>query len=272
MIPSLLQRILYWYRHIPWGRTVPLDLHRRVICDLLHFARRVPSIPVQRSINIAALVATRAAAEHRPSWCLIFTKAFALTARRMPELRRAYLSFPGERLYEHPESVASISVERGSKGARRLSFAKLTRPEDRPLAVLDRYLRRFLAAPERNMGAARFALQIARLWRPLRLGIWWLGLNLSGTFRGRRLGTFGVSVYSSLGAESLHPLAPLSYVVNYGVIEPEGSVTLRIVYDHRVLDGADVARVLAEIEAVLNGELLREVESLPRRLQHLPAA
>ena len=37
----------------------------------------------------------------RPSWCAIFTKAYAVVAARYPELRRAYLKFPFPRLYEH---------------------------------------------------------------------------------------------------------------------------------------------------------------------------
>ena len=266
------RRTRTWLRNIPWGKSVPLDAHRTMICDLLHFAQQVPTIPVQRRMNVAALVQARSAALHRPSWCLIFTKTFALVAQRVPELRRAYLHFPRERLYEHPESVASISVERLWGGKRRLAFAKLSRPETRPLAVLDRYLQRFIQAPEKNMGVARFALALGRLWRPLRLAIWWLGLNLSGTFKGRRLGTFGVSVYSSLGAESLHPLAPLSYVVNYGVIQPNGDVDVRIIYDHRVLDGATVARVLAEIEETLHGELLTELRQLRGGVKQLDLA
>ena len=56
------------------------------------------------------------------------------------------------------------------------------------------------------------------------------------------MGTFGVSVYSALGAESLHPLTPLTTALNYGVIQENGDVTVRVIYDHRVMDGATVAR------------------------------
>jgi pyruvate/2-oxoglutarate dehydrogenase complex dihydrolipoamide acyltransferase (E2) component len=38
---------------------------------------------------------------------------------------------------------------------------------------------------------------------------------------------------------------------------------VRITYDHRVLDGATVARALAELERVLTHEILTELRDLP---------
>ena len=75
-------------------------------------------------------------------------------------------------------------------------------------------------------------------------------------------GTFGVSVYSGLGAESLHPLSPLTATLTYGVIDPNGNVDVRLIYDHRVLDGADVARALGELEGVMNEEILQELREM----------
>src|SRR5437016_2720276 len=96
----------------PFGRTLALSAPRRFICDLLHFARKVPTVPVQRRMNIAPLMAARAQAKARPSWCALFTKGYAAVAAARPELRRAYLSFPWPHLYEHSISVASIGIER----------------------------------------------------------------------------------------------------------------------------------------------------------------
>lgn len=83
--------------------------------------------------------------------------------------------------------------------------------------------------------------------------------NSGGYFRSRQFGTYGVSVYSGLGAESLHPLSPLTFVLNYGIIDEQGEVDVRVVYDHRVLDGANVARTLAALEETLNGPILEEL-------------
>jgi hypothetical protein len=80
--------------------------------------------------------------------------------------------------------------------------------------------------------------------------------------RPRYFGTFGISVYSGLGAESLHPISPLTTTMNYGVIAPDGAVDVRIVYDHRVLDGSTVARALVALEAELNGPVLAELRGM----------
>src|SRR3954454_10923594 len=102
-------------------------------------------------------------------------------------------------------------------------------------------------------------LRTSRLPRPLRRALWWVCLNVSGRKRAKHLGTFGISVYSGLGAASLHPLSPLTTTLNYGVIEPNGSVDVRLIYDHRVLDGSTIARALLDLEQVLNNQILVEM-------------
>jgi hypothetical protein len=69
-------------------------------------------------------------------------------------------------------------------------------------------------------------------------------------------------VYSALNAESLHPLSPLTALLNYGVIERDGSVAVRIMYDHRVMDGATVARALGRMEQILNSVIRDELRAL----------
>src|SRR5437763_16994588 len=87
------------------GRKIALSAPRRVMCDLLAYAKAIPSVPVQRLMHIPDLVAARARlaqTQDAPSWCAIFTKAYGLMAVRYPELRRAYMPFPRAHLYEHP--------------------------------------------------------------------------------------------------------------------------------------------------------------------------
>ncbi len=76
------------------------------------------------------------------------------------------------------------------------------------------------------------------------------------------MGTFGVTVYSGLGAESLHPLSPLITTLNYGNIGPDGVVPVGVVYDHRVMDGATVARALGRLDEVLNREVVAALAKL----------
>jgi hypothetical protein len=249
----------------PQGRTIPLSLPRRLICDLTHFARRIPTVPVQRRMDLSGVVAARRGVVRPPSWCVIFTKAYAHVAARTPELRRAYLPFPRARLYEHPHNIASVAIEREYLGENGVFFAHLRGPEEQSLEELDVHLRRFKEEPLESIGLFRRALAMSRLPRPLRRLMWWIGLNSSGNKRAKRMGTFGVSVYSGLGAESLHPLSPLTTTLNYGVIRANGAIDVRIIYDHRVMDGATVARALLSLESVLNQEIVEELNLLARR-------
>ena len=62
--------------------------------------------------------------------------------------------------------------------------------------------------------------------------------------------------------KSLHPLSPLTTLLNYGVIDGDGRLAVRIMYDHRVMDGATVARALGRLEEILNSVILEEMRSL----------
>ncbi len=254
----------------PHGRSIALSLPRRLICDMMHFARQVPSVPVQRRMNVAALAAARKEALPRPSWCAIFTKAFATVAARQPEFRRAYLPFPWAYLYEHPNNIASIAVSRRYHDEDAVFFAHMRSPEKQALNQIDSFLSYCKDEPVESIALYRYGLTISKFPQPLRRMMWWFGLKTSGYRRACRLGTFGVSVYSALGSEGLHPLSPLTTTLNYGVIQANGDVDVRLIYDHRVLDGGTVAQALAAMEDVLHHEILAELEKLA--VKKAPAA
>ena len=50
--------------------------------------------------------------------------------------------------------------------------------------------------------------------------------------------------------------------LTYGIIGRDGRVPVRLIYDHRVLDGATVARALAKLEETLNGASVQELQSM----------
>ena len=102
-------------------------------------------------------------------------------------------------------------------------------------------------------------LRISGYPAPIRRFLWWSTLHVSGPKRAKRLGTFGLSSYGALGAESYHPISPLTTTLTYGPIDPDGRVTVKLIYDHRVLDGAEVARRLGDLEATLLGPILDEL-------------
>jgi len=243
------------------GRAIRLSVARRMVIDLLHFAAAVPSIPVQRPMSLGPLAAARAACRDRPQWTAIFAKGYALVAREFPDLRRAYLKIPWPHLYEYPASNASLVIERDYRGEPSLFSISIKDPAGHSLRDLTRVIRHAATAPVDEIKDFHRSLRIAGLPRPLRRLMWWLGLNI-GRQRGNYFGTFTLSVYSALNAESLHPLTPLTTLLNYGVISSDGNVNVRIIYDHRVMNGTTVARALARLEEVLNTVVAEELRSL----------
>jgi hypothetical protein len=244
------------------GRYLALSPMRRLVNDMLHFARRVPTVPVERVIDVRHAQELREIVSHRISWCALFLKAYGLTAAQCPELRRAFIEFPRRQLYEHPYSIASLAVERYYAGELGVFFGHVRAPENQPLLELEGIVRDYKDRPIEEVPIYRRAIRVSRFPGPFRRLLWWYGLHLSGHGRARRLGTFGLSTYSGLGAQSLHPLSPLSTTLNYGSVDESGKVNVRVVYDHRVMDGAIVARALGLLEEIFNGELLVQMKRL----------
>ncbi|MEJ2434762.1 MAG: hypothetical protein P8Y53_16945 [Pseudolabrys sp.] len=233
------------------GRMIPLSIPRRMVNDLLYFAKGIPTVPVQ----------ARAACSDRPRWTVLFTKAYALMADEIPEFRRAYCRMPWAHLYEYPHSNAAIIIERDYRGELGLFSVAVKNPARLPLTEIGRQLQHASTTPVEEVKDFRRAINFARLPRPLRRGFWWICLNF-GRQRANYFGTFAVSVYSALQAESLHPLSPITTLLNYGVMGTDGTLDVRIIYDHRVMNGATVARALTRLEEILLGPVLAEVQAL----------
>ncbi len=244
------------------GKRIALSLPRQYVADLMYFATQVPSIPVQRTMQLSALVAARKQLLAPPSLVVIFAKAYALTTMEFPQLRRVYLAFPWARLFEYAVPVASIAIEKEYLGEPAVAFLRMVDPEWNRLSDSDKILRSARDMPIESFRFFKGARLLFPLPRPLRQLAWWIGLNVSARLRIKQFGTFGLSVYSGLGAESLHPKSPLTTNLNYGPIQADGHVDVRIVYDHRVLDGAVVARALARLETILNTDIVRELNAM----------
>jgi hypothetical protein len=249
------------------GKSLPLSPGRKLVIEMLEHARRVPSVPVARTMDVALVREAREQVATPPSWTAIFLRAYALVARECCGLRRTLIPWPTPHLYEHPSSIGALVVERHVEGEPILLAAKVRSPEDTTLEAIDQHLRRFKQAPVEEISAFRQLLRIGKLPGWLRRFTFWHSLYISGRIRAKRFGTFMVSSYGSLGAEQMHPLTPLTTLLTFGPIAANGSVIVKIVYDHRVLDGRYVAGCLNDLDRVLNTDILAEL-----RLKRLQAA
>ena len=131
----------------PKGICLPLSPARKVVMELMHHARKVPSIPLSRTFNVAGLVAARQEAAQPPSWVAIFMRAWALAAQKHPELRRALIPWPWKHLYEHPQSEAAVLIERDWEGEKVVLGAKVHAPERATLQEITLHLRYFKDTP-----------------------------------------------------------------------------------------------------------------------------
>ena len=240
------------------GRVIPLRPSRRVRNDGLYFASKAPILPVQRRMALGSLVAARKACRHRPPWTALFLRAYAILAQEIPQLRRVYLGFPWPRLFEVPASVAIVMVERNIGDEPEIFAARIKDPAARSIRELVDILKVFSEAPLAEIKECRRALIVGRLPLLVRRSLMWIALNM-GERRVNTFGTYFLSVYSALGADSLRPLFPCTVTLNYGVMAPDGSVDVRFNYDHRVLDGAVVARALQSLETILTQKIVAEL-------------
>jgi hypothetical protein len=203
-------------------------------------------------------------------------KAYALVGAEHSPLRRAYLEFPWPRLYEHPWMNCALAIERTYLGEEGVFVGIFRAPEHQTLTQLQQALSWYKNERLEKVGFYRQALRFSHVPTPVRRMFWWSTLNFSGYKRCKRFGTFGLSSYGNLGAENLHPISPLSTTLTYGPIDPAtGQVVVKLIYDHRVLDGAYIARRLRDIEEVLNDSIRSELElgrEAPRELREGPPA
>jgi hypothetical protein len=248
----------------PRKGVVPLSPARKIVCEMLRHAHRVPTLPQSYELNVAALADVRQRCSDPPSWLTIFMRAYGLAAQRRPELRRVYIPWPRPHLYEHPFNEAAVLIEREWQGETIVLAAKVQRPETTPLQQIAAAVREYTTAPVLSVSDFRQLLRLGRLPAPFRRFAFWQTLYLSGYKRCKRFGTFMISSLGNLGATQLHPIAPMTSYLTFGPIRPDGRVTVVVVYDHRVMDGRSVAHSVQELDRALHGEVLDELRGLSR--------
>ena len=183
---------------------------------------QVPLIPIQKDMNVAELAAARQVAQPRPSWCSIFTKAYAQVVAARPELRRACLTFPWVRMFEDPATSVDIAVDTFLDDENVLIFVPIKQPETCPLLDIDRIIAWSKERPIERLPRYRRARRLARMPRFVREWVWWSLLNVSGHQRSRHFGTFGVSSMAKWGVDSLRPISPCVTVLHGGTIDAQG--------------------------------------------------
>jgi hypothetical protein len=88
-------------------------------------------------------------------------------------------------------------------------------------------------------------------------------MNSTSPKRPGRIGTFSMSSLAGFSAGNhFHPTLCTTSLCQ-GPLDDAGRCRVTLIADHRVLDGATVARALERLEAVLTREIAGELRSLP---------
>lgn len=245
------------------SRWLSLGMNRALVLDMLHFARQVPVFPVEMSLHLANLSRLRATSCPRISWAVLFLKAMALVARERPELRRAYIRWPWPHLVEAPSSVAMVAIAREFRGEERLCWGRFLTPECESLADLQGRLDRYAKDPVEKAFAKQVLLSRMPGW--LRRMLWAWSLNVAGSKRHRRVGTFSMSTLAGQGSLNRGHPSILTTSLTYGPLDEQGRMLVTLLCDHRVLDGVAAARALNLLRDVLCGEIADELRGMQRR-------
>ncbi len=242
------------------GGRVKIPRSRSLVTDILRLSTQVPTCTQVRTMDLASLRDARRELSERVSWPVIFIKAYSAVSAQNPPLLQTWRRFPWPHLYQHTEPSAVITVMRRFRDQDWLFWGRLRSPQTRSLHDLQRRLASFTTGPIESTFQKQ--LRFTALPALLRRVIWWWNLNLVGDKRAKRLGTFLLTTVAGRGAETQHPPSLLTSCISYGPLDENGHCRVRLVYDHRLMDGAFVADRLAELESELRGEILQELRML----------
>jgi hypothetical protein len=249
----------------PRGQYLRLTAARRVVNEAMRHARRVPLVAHARRCRVPAAAAARRSCADPPSWVAVFLRAYALAALDHPCLRRSYIAYPWPRIYVHAHSTAVVAVARAWEGQPAVLGAKVVAPERQSLADVTGHLRSFAERPVWDVSDFRQLLRLGRAPWPLRRLAFWGTLYWSGPKRAKRFGTFGVSSLGGLGVEQVYSPHCLTTYLTFGPVSADGDVTVRVVYDHRVMDGRELAEAVVDLERIVETRMAGEMAAGPSR-------
>lgn len=213
------------------------------------------------TINVAPAMAARAARQPAIGWAAIWMKAVALVGTRRAALRTCYLPFPWARLYIHPFTVGTIVIERTWNAESAVFFEQYKAPDTIPLAALDGELRSLKTKPVEAIGGFRRMIRFSRPPAPVRRLLWHVTLRWSGRLRSRYMGTYAINPFPTPG-EVMQSTMPITLMIYYSLIQPNGDTPVQVLYDHRVMDGVDAYRMIRDVEATLNRDIVAELQDL----------
>ena len=249
---------LTWLRSMWMG----LPANRAVVTDLMWLHRSMATVSQVKSFNLAEFDHVRAACPHRISWAVAFMKAYSIVSVEFPALRRIFLEWPWAHLYQHHQPVANLVVSRKVEGENWLFFAPIVGADQTSLVGLQGLVDNYQTEPVEVV--FKNQVRLARYPGFVRRTMWWLRFHFAPAKRIKRFGTFGLTTLAGQGVVIVDPRAPVTTTLTYGPVDETGRCQVTIAYDHRVMDGKEVADILGALEQTLRTQIVAELRALSR--------
>ena len=242
------------------GTTRAIGRQRAIVLDVVRYAAKVPSFPVERHVDIQALASLRERSPSRISWTALFARAYGLASREHSQLREIYVAWPWPRVYTSPDCVLSLAVNRQMPDGERLFFGRIHSPDKRSLTSIQADIENFQTEDPSQVFRSQWrGSKLPSLLR--RIG-WWWRMDIDFKNRARRIGTGSISALAGQGVTNrLHPCIMTSSF-SFGPMESDGRSLVTLQCDHRVIDGAAAARALNGLCNFLTGQVQDELSEL----------
>lgn len=233
---------------------------RAIVTDLMWLHRSMATVSQVKSFDLKELDQVRAACPRRISWAVAFMKAYSLVSVEFPALRRIFLDWPWPHLYEHHQPVANLVVSREVEGENWIFFAPIVAADLDSLSGLQGLVDHYQAEPVEVV--FKNQVRLARYPGFVRRTMWWLRFHFAPAKRIKRFGTFGLTTLAGQGVTIVDPRAPVTTTLTYGPLDEMGRCQVTIAYDHRVMDGKEVADILSALEQTLRTQIVEELRAL----------
>lgn len=254
------------------GQYVPLPRHRRLILDICRASRTVPTFAIERDFQLEEVALARSRTVSRIGWAAIFVRAYGIVAEEIPQLRQTFITLPWPRLYQHPTSIVSISVNRVDEpsGDERLIFSRIRNVEQLSLREVQGGVEYYQQGNIADLGREMHILDA--MPSPMRRLVWHLLMRWTGRKRARLLGTFSLSTLANYGTTNhSHPLI-VTTSLSYSPLDENFRSRVTLQADHRVVDGALLARAMNRLEEVMNTAMVEELKALSSQADDIRAA
>lgn len=224
----------------------------------LRDARKTAHIFLTADVDATALQAARARSNSEISYVSYVVKAAADVLAQYPEARTTLRDGLRPRVVTLPEITAKVLFDKDFNGTRCVVAGTIGAPDKASVAVIQSQVDHYKAAPIDANGP------FAPLWKLRRMPL--LAVRLIYNLllgkperRARFQGTFSVTSVGHRDVRSIFPMiaTPIGLgmgcitatpIVRDGEIVVAPQFTLSLAFDHRVLDGALAADLLAEMK------------------------